>query len=135
LACLLAATLFLGACASSPKGPVFYPNAHMRNVGQAQAQRDTRACMALANEYGVATTKDGQIAKRAGQGGVLGGIGGGAWGLFRGDAVERAAAGATAGAATGAAKGAFDSTELNPTYKSFVNRCLRERGYDVIGWE
>jgi hypothetical protein len=135
LAWLLAATLLLGACASSAKRPVFYPNAHIQTVGQAQAQRDTNACMALASEYGVATTKDGEIAKRSGKGAVLGGVGAGAWGLVRGDAAERAAAGAAAGAATGAAKGAFESTELSPTFKRFVNRCLRERGYDVIGWE
>ena len=136
LAWLLAATLLLGACASSSsKRPVFYPNAHIQYVGQAQAQRDTNDCMALASEYGVATTKDGEIAKRTGKGAVLGGVGAGAWGLFRGDAAERAAAGAAAGAATGAATGAFESTELSPTFQRFVNRCLRERGYDVIGWE
>lgn len=132
---LLVATLLLGACASSAKRPVFYPNAHLSNVGQSQAQRDTSTCMALASEYGVATTKDGEVAKRAGKGAVLGGIGAGAWGLVRGDAGERAVAGAAAGAATGAATGAFASTELSPTYKRFVDRCLRERGYDVIGWE
>ena len=131
----LALVLLLTACASSSKRPVFYPNAHLRSVGQAQAQRDTDACMQLASEYGVATTKDGEIGKRAGKGGVIGGVGAGAWGLFRGDAVERAAAGAAAGAATGATTGAFESTELSPTFKQFVARCLRERGYDVIGWE
>ena len=35
----------------------------------------------------------------------------------------------------GGVKGAMDSTELNPTFKQFVQRCLRERGYEVIGWE
>lgn len=127
--------LLLGACASSSKRPVFYPNNHLRQVGQPQAQRDTNTCIALAGEYGVATTKDGEVAKRTGQGAVLGGIGAGVWGLVRGDAGERAAAGAAAGAATGAATGVFASTELSPTYKGFVARCLRERGYDVIGWE
>lgn len=127
--------LFLSACSTSPKRPVFYPNAHMRYVGQAQAQRDTDACIALAGQYGIATTKDGEIAKRTGKGAVLGGVGAGAWGLVRGDSGERAAAGAAAGAATGAATGAFASTELSPTFKRFVSRCLRERGYDVIGWE
>lgn len=127
--------LLLSACASSSKRPVFYPNNHLRQVGQPQAQRDTRACIALAGEYGIATTKDGEIPKRTGQGAVLGGIGAGVWGLVRGDAGERAAAGAAAGAATGAATGAFKSTELSPTYKRFVGRCLQERGYDVIGWE
>lgn len=132
---LWAATLFLGACASSAERPVFYPNAHLKHVGQAQAQRDTSACMSLAYDHGVSAKQDGQITKRAGKGAVIGGVGAGAWGLVRGDAGERAVAGAAAGAATGAASGAFASTELSPTYKRFVSRCLRERGYDVIGWE
>lgn len=131
----LTLALLLTGCASSSKRPVFYPNAHLRSVGQAQAQRDTDACIYLAGEYGVATTKDGEIGRRAGKGAVLGGVGAGAWGLFRGDAGDRAAAGAAAGAATGAATGAFASTELSPTFKRFVARCLKERGYDVIGWE
>jgi hypothetical protein len=42
-----------------------------------------------------------------------------------------AATGATAGAVYGAAK------DVGPTnvYKGFVNRCLRERGYEVVGWQ
>jgi hypothetical protein len=42
-----------------------------------------------------------------------------------------AATGATAGAVHGTAKSAGPS----PIYKSFVDRCLRERGYEVIGWQ
>ena len=45
-----------------------------------------------------------------------------------------AAAGA-AGAAAGAVRGGFDAADPNPTYRRFVERCLRERGYDVIGWQ
>ena len=48
---------------------------------------------------------------------------------------ESPAAGAAAGAATGATRSAFKSTELSPTFQRFVQRCLSERGYDVIGWE
>jgi hypothetical protein len=42
-----------------------------------------------------------------------------------------AATGATAGAVHGAAK----DVGPTPVYKGFVNRCLRERGYDVVGWQ
>lgn len=125
----------LSSCASGPKRPVFYPNSHIQSVGRAQGERDIDACMALARDYGVNQNKDGEIGKRAAKGGILGGVGAGAWGLVRGEAGERAAAGAAAGAATGATVGAFESTELSPTFKRFVQRCLSERGYDVIGWE
>ncbi len=127
---------FLSGCASGGKRPVFYPNFHLESIGREQAERDTDACMALADRYGVDRTKDGEVGTKAAKGGVLGGVSAGVWGLVRGgNAAERAAAGAAAGAATGATVGAFDSAELSPTFKSFVQRCLSERGYDVIGWE
>jgi len=128
-------TALMTGCTSAQKRPVFYPNQHLQMVGKAQAQRDTDDCMALATDHGVSTNRDGEVGKKAAKGAALGGIGAGAWGLVRGDAGERAVAGAAAGAATGAVKGGFDSTELNPTFKRFVQRCLHERGYDVIGWE
>ena len=131
----VAMALLLAACSSGPKRPVFYPNARLQAVGQAQAERDVDSCMSLASDHGVGRTKDGQVARRSAEGALIGGAAAGAWGLVRGDAGERAAAGAAAGAATGATRGAFKSTELSPTFKRFVERCLRERGYDVIGWE
>lgn len=125
----------LSACSSAPTRPLFYPNSHMQQVGKAQAQRDTDACMQMASDSGVAANKDGKVGEKAAKGAVIGGIGSAAWGLVRGDAGERALAGAAAGLATGAAVGGFESAETNPTYQRFVERCLRERGYDVIGWE
>jgi hypothetical protein len=44
-----------------------------------------------------------------------------------------AAAGAAIGAAAGSVHGAFRN-DANPTYRNFVQRCLQDRGYDVIGW-
>jgi uncharacterized protein YcfJ len=123
------------ACSTGPKQPVFYPNSHMQQVGDAQSLRDTEECMQMAASSGVSQTKDGEIGQKTAKGAALGGVGAGVWGLFRGDAAERALAGAAAGAATGAVTGGFQSAETNPTYKRFVERCLRERGYDVIGWE
>jgi hypothetical protein len=127
--------LLLAGCSSGPKRPLFYPNAHFERVGPAQSEQDVAACMRKADNAGVGRNKDGQVGERAAKGAVLGGIGSAAWGLVRGDAGERALAGAAAGAATGAAVGGFESAEMNPTYQRFVERCLRERGYDVIGWE
>ncbi len=91
--------------------------------------------MALARDSDVSENQDGEVGKKAVKGAAVGGIASGVWGLFRGDAGERAVAGAAAGAATGAVGGAFQSAELNPTFKRFVQRCLSERGYEVIGWE
>jgi uncharacterized membrane protein len=132
---IICLALLLGACAGTGKRPVFYPNAHLDDVGLAAAQYDIDECMNKASAHGVAKNKDGQVAEKAAKGAVLGGIGSAAWGLVRGDAGERALAGAAAGAATGAAAGGFESAQLNPTFQRFVERCLREQGYDVIGWE
>jgi len=40
-----------------------------------------------------------------------------------------------AGATGGAASGAMDSQGMNPTYKNFVQKRLRDLDYDVIGWQ
>ena len=42
-------------------------------------QRDTSVCMARGDAYGVATSSDGEIAKGADKGTVLGGTVAGAW--------------------------------------------------------
>jgi uncharacterized membrane protein len=135
LSCGVAILLLANACSSGPKRPVFYPNSHIQRVGQPQAQRDTNDCMALADAYGVSRTRDGEVGTKAATGALIGGVSAGAWGLVRGDAAERAAAGALAGGSAGAVKGGIDSTRISPTFKRFVQRCLQDRGYDVIGWE
>ena len=127
--------LTLAACSTAPERPLFYPNAHIKQVGQAQAQRDADACMREAANYGVNEHKDGKPGQKAVEGAAVGGAAAGAWGLVRGNAGERAAAGALAGGAVGGTRGAIESTRTSPIYKRFVQKCLSERGYDVIGWQ
>ncbi len=126
---------WLAGCASAPPKPVLYPNNHMQSVGQAQANQDIAACKQLAHSSGVAENKDGEVGKKAVGGAAVGGAAAGAWGLVRGDAGQRALAGAAAGAAAGTVRGGMQATETSPIFKNFVNRCLRERGYEVIGWQ
>lgn len=126
----------LAGCAASPKQPVLYPNAHLKQVGRTAADRDIRECQQLAREYGVRETRDGEIGRKATGGAAMGGASAGAWGLVRGnDAGERALAGAAAGAATGTVRGTMQSTETSPVFRNFVQKCLNERGYEVIGWQ
>jgi len=35
----------------------------------------------------------------------------------------------------GRLRGLFKAREPSPVYKNFVDRCLRERGYEPIGWK
>lgn len=132
----LSLLFILAGCSSSPPQPVLYPNAYYNQVGKQMADRDIGECKALAHSSGVRENKDGEIGKNAAGGAAVGGAAAGAWGLVRGgDALERAAAGAAAGGAAGATRGAIKSTETSPVFKNFVQKCLRDRGYEVIGWQ
>ncbi|MCB1859079.1 MAG: glycine zipper family protein [Gammaproteobacteria bacterium] len=134
IGCLLLLVALVG-CAGSEKRPVFYPNAYTIAVGKEQSEQDIRQCMELARDWGIAEKRDGEVGQKAATGALLGGVSSGVWGLIRGDAGELALAGALAGGSVGGIKGAVDSREFNPTFKRFVERCLSDRGYDVIGWE
>jgi hypothetical protein len=127
------AALALAACATTQQ-PVLYPNAHLKSAGDAGAQRDIDQCMQLADDSGVSKSNN-QVARRGTEGAAVGVAAGGVGTLIRGGSVGGgAAAGAAIGGAAGAVHGAFQS-DANPTYRNFVQRCLRERGYDVIGWQ
>jgi hypothetical protein len=130
---ILSVAIALAACASSQR-PVLYPNAHLKNIGDVNAQRDIDQCMQMASDSGVSSSGN-QVAKRGAEGAAVGAAAGGVGTAIHGGSVGGgAAAGAAIGAAAGAVHGAFHN-DTNPTYRNFVQRCLRERGYDVIGWQ
>jgi outer membrane lipoprotein SlyB len=127
----LAVVLLLAGCAHSP---VLYPNAHLKRVGQEQAERDIADCKQMAEQYvksNPAGTVAGSTAVGAGAGAAVGAAGG----AVRGGAGTGAAVGAATGATGGFLRGLFKASEPGPVYKNFVDRCLRERGYEPIGWE
>ncbi len=111
---LIAVTLAAAAGCASTQRPVLYPNATFERVGPAQAERDIDDCTRRAESHGLTPTGNTRVARRSAEG---------------------AAVGAAAGATAGAVRGGFEAADPNPTYRSFVQRCLRERGYDVIGWQ
>ncbi len=128
---LLALTLI--GCASSQR-PVLYPNNHMRMVGNAQAERDIEDCMQMAEAH-VKRNQDSKVAEGAVRGGAVGAATGAAVGAVTGNFGRGLAAGAAGGAAGGATHGLFKAAEPSPVFKNFVNRCLREKGYEPIGWQ
>ena len=131
----LSLAIILSGCATSPPKPILYPNAYFNQVGQQVANHDIASCMSMAHSSGVNEKKDGEIVKNAAGGAAIGGTAAGAWGLVYGDAMNRAAAGALAGAAAGTTRGVIKSSETSPVFKNFVQKCLRDRGYEVIGWQ
>ena len=114
--------------------PVLYPNAHLQAVGQAQAQFDIDDCCRQADAY-VKSGAGSQIAKDAAVAGTVGGATGAAAGAVWGSVGKGAGAGAAAGVAAATTRGLFKAKEPSPVYKSFVNRCLSEKGYSTIGWQ
>ena len=77
--------------------------------------------------------------RAGGESGAVGGAIGGATGAVGGAILGRPGTGAALGAATGATAGLmrslFRRDEPSQAYRGFVDRCLRERGYDPVGWE
>ncbi|MDH3436876.1 MAG: glycine zipper family protein [Betaproteobacteria bacterium] len=132
---VLSLSLMLAGCATTQR-PVFYPNAKLKRVGNEIAQRDADDCMRLAEQYGVSPGGGEKVARGAGEGAAIGGATGAVAGVIRGRNVGGAtAAGAAIGGTAGGVRGAVRSDRPSQPYRGFVQRCLRERSYDVIGWQ
>lgn len=129
---VLAVILIAPCCASH--GPVLYPNEHLKMVGEDQAKRDMADCDRLAAAY-VKSEAGKTLAKNTAVGGAAGTVVGGAAGAVTGHLGKGASVGAAAGAAAGLVGGVSKTSEPSPTHKRFVEKCLRDRGYEPLGWE
>jgi len=134
--------LVLAAAGCSARRPVLYPNDQFNKVGDAAAQRDVDDCMSRAQQYVKSGGQTGQVAQQAGGRAAVGaGVGaasGAVGGAIAGNPGEGAAVGAASGATAGLLSSLFDSwhsQEVDPVYANFVDRCLRERGYEPLGWK
>jgi hypothetical protein len=132
---ILLLLLNLAGCASTKK-PVLYPNHHLNAVGQQQANADIDACMRAAEASGANAGKGEELAKDTAKAGAVGGATGAVVGAISSNtSTGRGAAIGGAGAATATlVGGAFDSSEPTQVYIRFVEICLREKGYQPIGW-
>jgi hypothetical protein len=131
--CLLA--LFLSACAG-PK-PILYPNDHFKAVGQDTAKQDIAECREMAEAAGAkpGEGRAGQVAGNTAVGAGVGAAGGAVGGAILGAAGSGSAIGAASGATIGLLRGLFSRPRPGHGYINFVERCLRERGYEPVGWE
>lgn len=135
LLAVLAAVVVAAGCASTAR-PVLYPNPHLKKMGDAQAEHDIDECRALAEKAGAEATDTGRAARPAGEGAAVGAAAGGVSTAIRGGNIGVGAlAGAAIGGAMGGVHGAFRASEVSPIHRTFVQRCLRDKGYDVIGWK
>lgn len=127
--------LLHGLASGCTMKPSLYPNAHLADVGREQAEADIQACMQLAEEYEVKAKQGEKLAKSTAVGAGGGAVAGAVGGAISGNVGGGIATGAASGAAVGLFYGLFKAAEPSPTYKSFVNRCLQEKGYEIVGWE
>lgn len=129
--------LGLSACANHQ--PILYPNTYYQSVGSAVADRDIRECRQLAESAGArqGSGSTGNTARRTVVGAGAGAASGAVGGAIAGSAGRGAMVGAASGATYGLLSGVFGSgtSRPAPAYMNFVNRCLRERGYEVTGWQ
>ena len=145
LACAAAIASFAmltGCAATGPNSPsakpVLYPNATLNRVGEAQGRAEVDGCMSRALQAGLTPDqKTNEVGRRAGEGAATAGVASAVGALITGrssDVLRAGATGAAIGGSAGAVSGAFHNDKPNATYRQFVQRCLSEKGFDVIGW-
>jgi hypothetical protein len=114
--------------------PVLYPNAHLKYVGKSVSERDIDACIQLAVDYGAKENSEAKVAKDTGKGAAVGAAGGAAVGAVTGNLGHGAAVGAAGGGAVAMTRSAINSGKPDPLFKKFVEQCLRDKGYQPVGW-
>jgi hypothetical protein len=139
LGCTLVMTLLAGCASSGPNAglPVLYPNAAYKSMGQQAALNLVQQCVGMAEGSGLQAYKN-SAASGALNGATIAGVTGAVGGLVFGrnsleGVAKSAAQSAVVGAAAGGTQGAINQ-QPNATYRQYVQRCLSERGLDVIGW-
>jgi hypothetical protein len=129
----IALLIVLPGCAS--QRPSLYSNEHLMRVGTSQAERDIDQCVQQAEgaTEGRENLAENAAVSTAGSA-AIGAAAGGAGGAVVGQAGQGAAIGAASSAAAGLMysilRGIFGSSPPAPSYKGFVDRCLREKGYE-----
>jgi uncharacterized protein YcfJ len=130
----LIAGIALVSCSAAR--PVLYPNDLYQSMGDAAAEEDVNHCVELAEAHDLPTDKQPEdAAKGAAAGGVVGALVGGAIGAVLGNPGRGAAAGAAGGGTRGGIGGIRKSGDGDPVYRRFIETCLHDKGYRVIGWK
>jgi hypothetical protein len=131
----IAALALLLGCAGPE--PVLYPNPQLTRVGKSQAENDIAQCRQMADEAGAHRDPDRvtRAAATTGGGALIGGAAGAVGGAITGGPGIGAAIGAASGATAGLLSSLFAGPPVSQVHRAFVERCLRERGYEPMGWE
>jgi hypothetical protein len=131
--------VLLASAGCATQRPVLYSNDHLKRVGSSVAERDPNDCLRQVEKYVASNGRVDSAVNRAATGAVTGGTidaaAGAAGGAIVGHAGTGAAIGGAAGATRGLILGLWVTQNPSPVYRNFVNRCLRDKSYDPIGWQ
>jgi hypothetical protein len=137
---MISSLLLWAACASHR--PVLSSNAYLTRVGPSVAEGDIDECMrrAEAPSNGRSETPKENVVAGTAASTAVGAAAGGAGGAVVGRAGQGAAAGAAGGVAaslTYALVQALFTSNKAPdvSHRAYVDRCLREKGYEPAGWK
>ncbi len=115
--------------------PNLYPNQHLNEVGATAARRDVIDCQIKAEDYLAQNSKSNSGAKKVLRGGAKGAALGALGGAIAGNAGRGAGAGAAIGGTASLLNSAKESREGSPEYRQYVEACLDDLGYKVVGWK
>lgn len=127
----IGASALMAGCATTERPVVYQKDMNQQQANQAIQQCESMASQS-ANPNGNKKKAAKSAAKRTGGGAAIGGMLGAASG---GDGLKGAGLGAAAGASTSILGWMFNDNDVTPQYKSVVNSCLRDKGYQVKGWQ
>ncbi|HSJ97315.1 MAG TPA: glycine zipper family protein [Myxococcota bacterium] len=120
------------ACASRP---VVYMDPGTDSATRARMERDIDDCTALARTHaGEGSVAARDAARSTARGGLFGAITGVVAGAIWGSPGRGAATGAAVGGTSGLLGSLFRRGDEDPVKRRYVERCLTERGHDVLGW-
>lgn len=129
----------IGLVACAGPEPILRSTTKVQLYGKDLAEREAALCGQKAERAGVqhGTNRSGN----AGAGATLGFIGGAAVGASAGfvggptGIAIGAAAGSAVGGVLGLLAGIYKPLQPQPDYTAFVERCLKEKGYETAGWQ
>ncbi|MBS0154846.1 MAG: hypothetical protein JSS38_09645 [Nitrospira sp.] len=136
---LMVCMLLISLIACTEPQPLLRSNKQLHMYGRQVAQQEIDSCQQRAARAGLrhGTNQSTNAATGAVLGLTLGGAVGASAGVvggFAGIAIG-AAAGSAIGFTVGLLGGTFKPLEPDPPYADAVTKCLKDKGYEVSGWE
>ncbi len=136
---LMVCVLLISLIACSGPQPILRSNKQLHMYGRQVAQQEIDFCQQRADNSGLqhGTNQSTNAATGAVLGLTLGGAVGASAGVVGGlpGIAIGAAAGSAIGFTVGLLGGTFKPLEPDPPYADAVTKCLKEKGYEVSGWE